>query len=94
MEKDLDSELQELKNNLESCMDKQEEQMSEIVQVIKTMNEDFRKRMIHVVLAALSKEKVQELTHGRVYQASKAPLADEEGNLPYGGKVQLGGPLD
>jgi hypothetical protein len=52
--------------------------------------------MIHVVFAALSKEKekVQELTHGRVYHASEAPLADAEGNLPYGGKVQLGGPLD
>jgi hypothetical protein len=60
------------------------------------MNEDFEKRMIHVVLAALSKEKekVQELTHGRVYHASEAPLADAESNLPYGGQVQLGGPLD
>jgi hypothetical protein len=92
----LDSELKALKNNLERRMDKQEEQMSEIVQVIKTMNEDFEKRMIHVVLAALSKEKekVQEITHGRVYHASEAPLADESGNLPYGVKVQLGGPLD
>jgi hypothetical protein len=52
--------------------------------------------MVHVVLAALSKEKekVQELTHGKVYHASEAPLADDAGNLPYGGKVQLGGPLD
>jgi hypothetical protein len=77
-------------------MEKQEEQMSEIVQVIKTMNEDFEQRMIHVVLAALSKEKekVQELTHGRVHHASEAPLPDDEGNLPYGRKVQLGGPLD
>jgi hypothetical protein len=70
--------------------------MSEIIQVIKAMNDDFEKRMVHVVLAALSKEKekVQELTHGKVYHASEAPLADAEGNLPYGGKVQLGGPLD
>jgi hypothetical protein len=78
-------------------MAKQEEQMSEIVQVIKMMNEDFKKRMIHVVLAAAlskEKEKVKELTHGRVYHASEAPLADDEGNLMYGGKVQLGGPLD
>jgi uncharacterized protein YeeX (DUF496 family) len=96
MQKDLDSELKALKSNLENRMNKQEQQMNEIVQVIKTMNDDFEKRMIHVVLAALSKEKekVQELTHGRVYPASEAPLADEEGNLPYGGKVQLGGPLD
>jgi hypothetical protein len=77
-------------------MQKQEEQMSEIIQVIKAMNDDFEKRMVHVVLAALSKEKekVQELTHGRVFHASDAPLADDAGNLPYGGKVQLGGPLD
>jgi hypothetical protein len=94
--KDIDSELQKIKSSLESRMQKQEEQMAEIVQVIKTMNEDFENRMIHVVFAALSKEKekVQELTHGRVYHASEAPLADAEGNLPYGGKVQLGGPLD
>jgi hypothetical protein len=94
--KDIDAELQEIKNKLESRMDKQEEQMSEMIQVIKAMNDDFEKRMIHVVLAALSKEKekVQELTHGKVYHASEAPLADNEGNLPYGGKVQLGGPLD
>jgi hypothetical protein len=77
-------------------MERQEEQMSEIVQVIKSMNADFEKRMMHVVFAALSreKEKVQELTHGRVYPAAEAPLADEDGNLPFGGKVQLGGPLD
>jgi hypothetical protein len=94
--KDIDSELQKIKNSLESRMQKQEDQMAEIVQVIKTMNEDFKKRMIHVVLAALSKEKekVQELTHGRVHPAPEAPLADDAGNLPYGGKVQLGGPLD
>jgi hypothetical protein len=96
LKKDINEELQKIKDSLERRMDKQEEQMSEIIQVIKVMNEDFEKRMIHVVLAALSKEKekVQELTHGCVYQASEAPLADEEGNLPYGGKVQLGGPLD
>jgi hypothetical protein len=41
MPTNLDSELKALKNNLERRMDKQEEQMSEIVQVIKTMNEDF-----------------------------------------------------
>jgi hypothetical protein len=94
--RNIDSELQEIKNSLENRMDRQDEQISEIVQVIKTMNDDFEKRMIHVVLAALSreKEKVQELTHGRVYTAEEAPLADEEGNLPFGGKVQLGGPLD
>jgi hypothetical protein len=34
------------------------------------------------------------MTHGRVFHASEAPLADAAGNLPFGGKVQLGGPLD
>jgi hypothetical protein len=94
--KNIDAELQKIKEGLESRMQKQEEQMSEIIQVIKAMNDDFEKRMVHVILAALSKEKekVQELTHGRVFHASDAPLADDAGNLPYGGKVQLGGPLD
>jgi hypothetical protein len=94
--KDIDAELQKIKDSLENRMQKQEEQMSEIVQVIKAMNDDFEKRMMHVVYAALSKEKekVQELTHGRVFHASEAPLADAAGNLPYGGKVQQGGPLD
>jgi hypothetical protein len=43
--------------------------------------------MAHAVLAALVKEKdkVQELTHGRIYDVSKAPLADDKGNLPYRG---------
>lgn len=41
------------------------------------------------------KRKVQEITHGKVYDASTAPLADKNGYLTafYSGKVQLGGPL-
>jgi hypothetical protein len=96
MKRDIDAELKELKENLEDRMAKQEEQMSEIVQVIKQMNENIEQRMAHAVLAALikEKEKVQELSHGQAYDASTAPLADENGNLPfYSGKVQLGGPL-
>jgi hypothetical protein len=94
--KDIDMELKELKENIESRMQKQDEQISEIIQVMTTLNRDFERRMTHVVLAALlkEKEKVQEITHGAAYDASHAPLADEDGNLPYGGKVQLGGPLD
>jgi hypothetical protein len=90
--KDIDSELM----SLETRMDKQEEQMSAIVQVIKSMNEDIEQRMAHAILAVLvkEKEKIQELTHGRVFKAKEAPLANENGNLPFGGKVQLGGPLD
>jgi hypothetical protein len=96
IKRDIDAELKELKENLEDRMAKQEEQMSEIVQVIKQMNENIEQRMAHAVLAALieEKEKVQELTHGQANDASMAPLADENGNLPfYSGKVQLGGPL-
>jgi ClpP class serine protease len=95
LKKDLDTEMKEIKTSLERRIEKQEEQMSEIVKVIKTMNEDMEQRMAYAVLAALikEKEKVQELTHGRTFSASEAPLADEVGNLPYGGKVQLGGPL-
>jgi hypothetical protein len=97
LKKDFDAELKEIKNNLERRMEKQEEQMSDLVNVIKTMNDDMERRMAHAVLQVIikekEKEKVQELTHGRTYPAKEAPLADEEGNLPYGGKVQLGGPL-
>jgi hypothetical protein len=93
---DIDTELKELKVEMENRLSKQEQQMSEIVQVIKQMNENIEQRMAHAVLAVLVKEReqIQELTHGKVYDASHAPLADKEGNLPYGGKVQLGGPLD
>jgi hypothetical protein len=95
LKKDFNTELNEIKNNLERRMEKQEEQMSDIVQIIKTMNDDMERKMAHAVLQVIikEKEKVQELTHGRIYPATEAPLADEGGNLPYGGKVQLGGPL-
>jgi hypothetical protein len=81
---------------MESRMQQQDDRISEIIHVMKSLNEDFEKRMTHVVLAALSREKeqVQEITLGTIYDKSHAPLADEQGNLPYGGKVQLGGPLD
>jgi hypothetical protein len=93
---DIDSELKKLKENLENRMQQQDDRISEIIHVMNSLNEDFKKRMTHVVLAALSreKEKVQEITLGEIYDKSHAPLADEQGNLPYGGKVQLGGPLD
>jgi hypothetical protein len=93
---DIDSEIKTLKDNMDSRMQQQDNQISEIIHVMKSLNEDFEKRMTHVVIAALSreKEKVQEITLGAIYDKSHAPLADEQGNLPYGGKVQLGGPLD
>jgi hypothetical protein len=95
LRKDLDAEIKEIKYSLESRMQKQEEQMSEVIQVIKTMNENIEQRMAHAVITALVKEKkkVEELTHGRTSDITEAPLADAEGNLPFGGKVQSGGPL-
>jgi hypothetical protein len=59
------------------------------------MNKDMETRMAQAVIMALVKEKtkVEELTHGRTYDPSEAPLADENGILPFGAKSQLGGPL-
>lgn len=96
IKQDIDTQLQEIKENLEKRMAKQDEQISEIVQLISSMTQNFEKRMAHAVLEVLTKEKtkVQELTHGQVYDISHAPLADNQGNLPYGGKAQAGGPLD
>jgi hypothetical protein len=92
----IDDEIKAIREEMDSRLSKQERQMSEIVQVIKQMNEDIEQRMAHAILAVLvkEKEKIQEITHGQVHDASHAPLADKDGNLPYGGKVQLGGPLD
>jgi hypothetical protein len=95
LKKEIEHDMKEIKNSLERRIEQQEQQMSELTRIIKSMNEDMEQRMAYAVLAAIikEKEKVQELTHGRSYPASEAPLADEDGNLPYGGKVQLGGPL-
>jgi hypothetical protein len=51
--------------------------------------------MASAVIMALvrEKEKVQEITHGRIYSVEEAPLADENGRLPYGPIAQSGGPL-
>jgi hypothetical protein len=95
LKKEIEYDMKEIKNSLKRRIKQQEQQMSELTRIIKTMNEDMEQRMAYAVLAAIikEKEKVQELTHGRSYPASEAPLADKDGNLPYGGKVQLGGPL-
>jgi hypothetical protein len=94
--KDIDTELKEIKSSLDNQMNKQEEQMSEIIDIIHTMNKNMERRVAQAVLETLIKEKlkVQELTHGQVYDASHAPLADENGILPFGAKAQAGGPLD
>jgi hypothetical protein len=93
--KDMDNEIQELKTNQENCMDKQDKCISEIIELIHTMNKDIEERMAGAVITALVREKnkVQELTHGRTYDVSEAPLAAENGRLPYGPIAQSGGPL-
>jgi hypothetical protein len=93
--KDVDNEIQELKTKFENRMDKQDQCISEMIELIHTMNKDIEDRMASAVIMALvrDKEKVQELTHGRTYSVSEAPLADENGRLPYGPIAQSGGPL-
>jgi hypothetical protein len=94
--KDIDAKLKEIKSSLETRMNKQEAQMAEIIDIIHTMNKNMERRVAQAVLETLIREKVkvQELTHGQVYDASHAPLADENGILPFGAKAQSGGPLD
>jgi hypothetical protein len=53
-------------------------------------------RIASAVITALMREKrqVEELTHGKIYDPKQAPLADENGKLPFGVQAQSGGPLD
>jgi hypothetical protein len=51
--RDINTELQEMKAQFEQRMNKQEDQMKEIVQVMKSMNKDMEQRMAHTVLAVL-----------------------------------------
>jgi hypothetical protein len=92
---DIDNEIQELKTNLENRMDKQDQRIAEMIDLIHTMNKDIEDRMASAVITALVREKnkVQELTHGRIYDVAEAPLADESGRLPCGALAQSGGPL-
>jgi hypothetical protein len=93
--KDIDNEIHKLKTNLERRMDNQDKRISEMIDLIHTMNNDIESCMASAVIMALvrQKEKVQEITHGRVYSVEEAPLADENGRLPYGPIAQSGGPL-
>jgi hypothetical protein len=93
--KDIDNEIQELRTNLENRMNKQDQRISEMIDLIHNLNKDIEDRMASAVIAALvrEKEKVQEITHGRTYSVSEAPLADENGRLLYGPIAQSGGPL-
>jgi flagellar hook-associated protein FlgK len=93
--KDIDNEIQGLKTNLENRMNKQDQRISEMIDLIHNLNKDIEDRMASAVITALvrEKDKVQELMHGRTYSISEAPLGDENGRLPYGPIAQSGGPL-
>jgi hypothetical protein len=93
--KDIDMEIQELKGSLAKQMDQQDQRISEILQMMRAMNSNMETRIAQAVILAMVKEKskVQEFTHGRIYDPLEAPLADEKGILPFGEKVESSGPL-
>jgi hypothetical protein len=64
--KDIDNEIQELRTNLENRMNKQDQRISEMIDLIHNLNKDIEDRMASAVITALvrEKEKVQEITHG------------------------------
>jgi hypothetical protein len=94
--KDIDAEIASLRNNLEQRMDKQDSRISELIGIIHDMNQNIEERMKTAILHTLAyeKSKIEEITHGKNYAPSDAPLADENGMLPCGVKVISGGPLD
>jgi hypothetical protein len=94
--KDIDEEIKDLKDNLESRMDRQDQRIKDLIDVIHDMNKGLERRIATAIITTLVKEKakVQELTHGRTYSASEAPLADEDGRLPFRPITQSGGPLN
>jgi hypothetical protein len=96
IKRNFEQEIREINTNMEKCLAQQDKQLQEIKQSISSMNEEMETRMAQAVILALVKEKhkVQELTHGQVYDKKMAPLADENGRLPGGAIVQSGGPLD
>jgi hypothetical protein len=81
---------------MEERLTRQEKQIREIQDILIKNAEEMETRVARAVITALMREKqqVQELTHGATYDVSHAPLADENGRLPFGVKAQAGGPLD
>jgi hypothetical protein len=77
-------------------MDRQDQRIKDLIDLIHDMNKDLENRMASAVIITLVREKakVQEITHGRTYSISEAPLANEENRLPFGPIAQSGGPLD
>jgi hypothetical protein len=96
IKKDFETEIKSIKSDMEQRFIKQEQQLQEIQKSINKNNADMEARIAQAVITAMIKEKskVQELTHGRTYEVNEAPLADENGRLPYGPTAQSGGPLD
>jgi hypothetical protein len=95
LKKDYEQELCALNERMEKRLEQQDKKLEETKNSINSMNEDMEIRMAQVVILAMVKEKakVEELTHGRVYDKSLAPLADENGRLPGGAIAQSSGPL-
>jgi hypothetical protein len=96
IKKDIDNEIKEIKPDMEERFTRQEKYIREIQDVLIKNAEEMETRVARAVITALMREKqqVQELTHGAIYDAKQAPLADENGRLPFGVKAQAGGPLD
>jgi hypothetical protein len=96
VKKDIDAEIESLKNNFKQRMDKQDSRISELIEIIHEMNQSIEDHMKTAILHTLAyeKSKVEEITHGKNYKPSNAPLADENGMLPCGIKAISGGPLD
>lgn len=91
-----ENEIKEIKADMEQRFSRQEHQLKEIQQCLTNNSIAMETRIAKAVITAMmqEKEKVQIFTHGATYDAKQAPLADDNGQLPYGGTVQAGGPLD
>jgi hypothetical protein len=94
--RDVDSEIKEIKTDMEQRFQRQERQIREIQDVILKNTEEMESRIATAVITALMRERknVEELIHGTTYDPKQAPLADETGKLPFGVQARSGGPLD
>jgi hypothetical protein len=94
--RDVENEINEMKLEMEKRFSRHEKHIREIQDVILKNAEDMETRIASAVITALMRERrqVEELTHGTTYDPKQAPLADENGKLPFGVQARSGGPLD
>jgi hypothetical protein len=85
-----------MKLDIEKWFARHEKYIQEIQDVMLKNAEDMETRIASAVITALMRERrqVEELTHGTTYDPKQAPLADENGKLPFGVQARSGGPLD